>query len=182
MRNYTYEEWVAIELGKPGTKKTRVKLASEKWYDAGMTSNGEFMMYPRQEEGEAPAKVVKGHWICPVNRCRKELGLNLIWCEDGCFLCGGNLPAPISAKIINDLPYITVGQFEDVRRALAASHRNGRRRQEGRNRNPQTNAYWNYDHATTWQDWQDNDYQIVNPSQDDKVQEDIPERVDDCTI
>ena len=85
VRNYIHDEWVAIELGKPGTRKTRVKLASGKWYDAGMTANGEYMMYPKQENGEAQILATKGHWICPINRCCRELGINMIWSGEGCF-------------------------------------------------------------------------------------------------
>ena len=97
------------------------------------------MIYPMQQEGCPQLEIVKGHWICPVNRCRKELGINMVWNADGCFLCGGNLPHPISAQILNDLPYITLEQFEDVRRALAVSHRCGRRRIEDTFQRPQFN-------------------------------------------
>ena len=48
------------------------------------------------------------------------------WNDDGRYLYGGELQAPNEAEIINDLPYIDREQFEDIRLALAASHRMGR--------------------------------------------------------
>ena len=51
VRNCNYNEWIHIELGKPGTKKTQVRLAGGKWHGAGMTANGEYMIYPARQIG-----------------------------------------------------------------------------------------------------------------------------------
>ena len=103
-----------------------------------MTANGEYMIVPIRQIGIMQEPENKGPWICPIIRCRRELGIHMGWNDDGCNLYGGNLPQPIEAEIINDLPYITREQFEDIRLALAASHRRGRIPVKGYNENRRT--------------------------------------------
>ena len=91
-----------------------------------MNANGEYMIVPIRHFGIMQEPETRGPWICPIIRCRRELGIHLNWNNDGCCLHGGNLPEPSEAEIINDLPYIDREQFEDIRLALAASHRMGR--------------------------------------------------------
>ena len=91
-----------------------------------MTANGEYMICPTRQFGIMQESEGKGPWICPMIRCRRELDINLHWGRDGCRLHGGKLPQPIEAEIINDLPYIDREQFEDIRLALATSHRSSR--------------------------------------------------------
>ena len=126
VRTFSYREWSNIDLGRAGTRKTQVRLAGNKWHGAGMNASGEYMIVPMRQFGIMQESEQKGPWICPIIRCRRELGIKLAWEDEGCYLYGGNLPAPIEAEIINDLPYITRDQFEDIRQALSASHRAGR--------------------------------------------------------
>ena len=68
------------------------------------------------------------------------------WDDDGCYLYGGKLHSPIEAEIINDLPYIDREQFEDVRLALAASHRLGRVPATGYKENQHSTGEPNYNY------------------------------------
>ena len=93
------------------------------------------MIVPIRQIGIMQEPEVKGPSICPIIRCRRELGIHMNWGNEGCYLYGGNLRVPIEAEIINDLPYIDKEQFEDIRLALAASHRMGRTPTRGYNEN-----------------------------------------------
>ena len=103
-----------------------------------MSAHGEYMIVPTRQIGIMQEPENKGPWICPMIRCRRELGIKLDWGDEGCYLYGGNLPRPIEAEIINDLPYIDKEQFEDIRLALAASHRRGRIPAKGYQENRRT--------------------------------------------
>ena len=129
VRSYSPREWSNIDLRQPGTRRTQVKLASGKWYGAGMTANGEYMISPTRQMGimQEPEGSHKGPWICPMIRVRRELDIDMKWGRNGCRMHGGNLQEPIYAEIINDLPYIDLEQFEDIRIALAVSHKAGRK-------------------------------------------------------
>ena len=83
-------------------------------------------MYPPRPMGINLEPEITGPWICPIIRCRRELGIDLVWDEYGCRLPGGRLQGPIWAEVINDLPYIDREAFEDIRIALASTHRKGR--------------------------------------------------------
>ena len=84
------------------------------------------MVIPIQQVGMIHESTSKGPWVCPIIRCRRELGIHMNWNDEGCYLYGGELQSPIEAELINVLPYIGREQFEDIRLALAASHRLGR--------------------------------------------------------
>ena len=131
VRSFSYSEWSNIDMGRAGTRKAQVRLAGNKWHGAGMNANGEYMIVPTRQIGIMQEPENKGPWICPMIRCRRELGIKLEWGDEGCYLYGGNLPRPIEAEIINDLPYIDKEQFEDIRLVLAASHRREESRQKG---------------------------------------------------
>ena len=79
-----------------------------------MTANGEYMILPIRQVGKIKEQVSKGPWICPIIRCRRELGIHMNWDGEGCYLYGGELRDPIEAELINDLPYIDREQFEDI--------------------------------------------------------------------
>ena len=52
-RTYSYSEWVNIDLERPSTRKTQVRLASGKCCGAGMSANGEYMIYPSRQPGKS---------------------------------------------------------------------------------------------------------------------------------
>ena len=63
VRGYHQNEWSSIDLGMPGTKKTHVRVAGGRWIGAGMTANGEYMMYPSRPMGINMEPEIKGPWI-----------------------------------------------------------------------------------------------------------------------
>ena len=94
VRSFSYQEWSNIDIGCPGTRKTQVKLAGNKWHGAGMTAHGEYMITPIRQVGMIQEPVSNGPWICPIIRCRRELGIHMNWNDKGCYLYGGELQAP----------------------------------------------------------------------------------------
>ena len=127
VRPHSERDLWQIENEAKGTRKTKVRLAGGKWYEAGMTVCGEYMLGPSNGGGYAAESRAKGPWILPMIRGRRELGLDLTWWWDGCWLSGGQCTEPIKCELIKDLPYITWEQFEDIRLALASSHKCGRK-------------------------------------------------------
>ena len=97
VRSFSYHEWSNIDMGRSGTRKTPAKLAGNKWRGAGMTANGEYMIVPVRQIGIMQEPENKGPWICPIIRCRRELGIKLEWGDGRCYLYGGNLQEPIEA-------------------------------------------------------------------------------------
>ena len=75
-------------MRRPGTRKTQVKLAGNKLQGAGMSANGEYMILPTRQIGMIQEPVSKGPWICPIIRCRRELGIHMNWNDEGCYLYG----------------------------------------------------------------------------------------------
>ena len=66
------------------------------------------------------------NWICPLGRCRHELGMDYHWTSTGPRLSGGMLKTPIHGVVIGGLPFLTWENFQQVRWALQQSHQGGR--------------------------------------------------------
>ena len=67
------------------------------------------------------------NWICPIGRCRNELGIDYHWTSKGPRLVGGMLKEPIYGVVVGGLPLLTWDQFQSVRFALQQSHQGGRK-------------------------------------------------------
>ena len=98
-----------------------------------MTAKGEYMIAPTRQFGinQDQQNSHNGPWICPMIRVRRELDIDIKWGRTGCRLHGGKLRVDIQAEVIDDLPYIDLEQFEDIRLGLAYSHRKGRKPHAG---------------------------------------------------
>ena len=102
-----------------------VGLALGSAMHAGITVGGELMRAPPKythlKSGEGDC-----NWICPLGRCRHELGLDYHCTTRGPRLSGGMLKEPIYGVVIGGLPFLTWDQFQIVRWALQQSHQGGR--------------------------------------------------------
>ena len=125
VRPYSNWEWEQIEKKRPYTRKMTVGLALGSAMQAGITMGGELMRAPpkytqlRNGEGDC-------NWICPIGRCRHELGIDYHCTSKGPRLSGGMLKEPICGVVIGSLPFLTWDQFQIVRWALQQSHQGGR--------------------------------------------------------
>ena len=97
VRSFSHREWSNIDMGRSGTRKNQVKLAGNKWHGAGMTASGEYMIVPLRQMGTMQEPDDKGPWMCPIIRCRRQLGIHLNCDDNGCSLYGGKLQVPIEA-------------------------------------------------------------------------------------
>ena len=126
VRPFSNWEWAQIENKKPFTRKMNAGLAMGSAMEAGITMGGELMRAPpkythfKGNEGDC-------NWICPMGRCRNELGMDFHWTSKGPRISGGMLREPIYGVVIGGLPFLTWDQFQVVRYGLQQSHQGGRK-------------------------------------------------------
>ena len=106
-----------------------VGLALGSAMQAGITVGGELMRaHPPPQKKYTHLRSGDGdcNWICPLGRCRHELGIDFHWTSKGPRLSGGMLREPLYGVVIGGLPFLTWDQFQIVRWALQQSHQGGR--------------------------------------------------------